>query len=324
MTTAVARRDTVAAVPAPLETPLGQIIAPYRELLTPFIRDGHTFERVCAELALAAQKTPHLDECDPKLLVDAVSRALDTGGTIGQDVYLLPFKNKGRYEPSVAVDYKFKASMVCLAGGARSIDARVVYDDEHFKPRYGDRPGIDHSPAIMGKPGRKVIGAYAIAFHGINHHPTVLWMPLKEIEEVRSRSKQWSPSAGIKDCPVWYACKTAVHRVVKLLPKNPKLARVLGLIEREEIEEGVAEVAGEMVDTATGEILPPPARVMPVGPDTGKPLADFSDEHLARIIAWCEEKGGHQGAIDTLTAELESRRTDFPLAAEDAAGGRGA
>jgi hypothetical protein len=91
---------------SPLETTLGQMIEPFQARLTPFLRDGYTLERVAAELNLASRTTPNLDKCVPEELVDAVCRALQTGGTIGQDVYIVPFFSSKRnvHEPTVMLD----------------------------------------------------------------------------------------------------------------------------------------------------------------------------------------------------------------------------
>ena len=79
--TAVSTRpeSTALALHDPLGTTLGQMIAPYRAQLAPYLRDGTTLERVAAELVLASRRTPNLDKCQPMVLVDAVCRALDSG-----------------------------------------------------------------------------------------------------------------------------------------------------------------------------------------------------------------------------------------------------
>ena len=178
----------VAVRPArdPLETPLGQALAPYRAQLVAFLRDDVTLERVVAELVLASHQTPNLDKCPAPLLVDAVCKALQTGGTIGQDVYVVPFYNTkaGHHEPNVIVDYKFKAELVVRAGGARSIDAHPVYSDEQFEVRYGSEPRLYHEPSKAPQRGRKLIGAYAVAFFGFNHVPKFKWMTLEEVEKI--------------------------------------------------------------------------------------------------------------------------------------------
>jgi recombinational DNA repair protein RecT len=237
--TAIALRES------PLETPLGQIIAPYQATLAPFLRDGVTLERVAAELVLASRKTPNLDRCVPAELVDAVCRALQTGGTIGTDVYIVPFFSSQRsvHEPTVMLDYKFKVELVVHAGGARSIDARPVWSDEmkDFAVHYGSNPRIEHTPSKAPARDRKLMGAYSVAFLGYNHAPKIHWMPIDEIEAIRKKSKQWNPEK-VKLCPGWYACARTVHQIVKLLPKNAKLRAVMDLMEREEREEfGEAE-----------------------------------------------------------------------------------
>ena len=178
----------------PLGTPLGKMIEPYRAQLTPFLRDGLTLGRVAAELVLASRRTPNLDQVEPRVLVDAVCRALGTGGMIGRDVFLVPFKDKsGRYEPSLMLSYTFEAALVVQAGGCRSIDAVPVWDDEVFSLRAGTEPGITHEPAIRPKPGRKLVGAYAVAHMGMNHAPKITWLPLAKIEGRRAKSKEWNP-----------------------------------------------------------------------------------------------------------------------------------
>lgn len=225
----------IEAAPSALESSFGQVIKKHRELLEPFLRDGLTLERVAAELVLASRKTPNLDKCPAPLLVDAISRALQTGGTIGEDVYLVPFKNtkKEIYEPTVMLSYRFKAELVVLAGGARSIDTRPVFSDEPFEITYGSTPSVKHSPSMRPEAGRQLIGAYAVAFLGFNHAPKVHWISLAEVEVIRKRSKEWNPDK-VPVCPPWYACVRAVHQLVKLLPKNPRLAKLYAVMEFEE------------------------------------------------------------------------------------------
>ena len=50
-----------------------------------------------------------------------------------------------------------------------------------------------------------------------------LELTLAEVEETRKKSRSWGPDK-VRDCPEWYGCKTATRRLLKLLPKNPKLA----------------------------------------------------------------------------------------------------
>lgn len=237
--------STALALHDPLGTALGKMIAPYRAQLAPYLRDGTTLERVAAELVLASRRTPNLDKCEPMVLVDAVCRALDTGGIIGKDVFIVPFKDgkTGQFEPSVMTHYKFEAKLVLATGAARSIQEACVYDDElaTFQVIGGTDPAIIHHPAIAPKAGRQLVGAYAVVNIGFNHRPIFKWLPLAKLEARRARSKEWNPTK-VKACPEWWACKTAIREAVKLFPDNPKLAGLLARYAKDEEAEYGADL----------------------------------------------------------------------------------
>lgn len=221
-----------------LETPLGTIVRQYEATLAPFLRNGVTLERVAAELVLASRQTPHLDKCRPEVLVDKICRALETGGIIGQDVYVVPYfdsKNKA-YQPSVIIDYKYLAEMTIAAGGAKSIGARCVYANEEFAVHYGTDERIIHRPSMDVQTRGALLGAYAVAQIGYNSPPKFEWMLTEEIEAIRARSRQWNPEK-FPALPTWYAKKTTIRQLVKLLVKNPRLKAVQTLIQHEEEEE---------------------------------------------------------------------------------------
>jgi hypothetical protein len=284
--TSLERSRVAMPAPTPLQTPLGQIIEPFRDRLSPFLRDGITLERVAVELNLASRTTPNMDKCVPEELVDAVCRALQTGGTIGQDVYIVPFFSSKRnvYEPTVMLDYKFKTELVVHAGGARSIDARPVWSDEKFSIEYGSEPRIEHTPSLSPDKKRTLVGAYAVAFLGFNHKPKIQFMPIAEIETIRKRSKQWNPEK-VPVCPGWYACARVVHQIVKLLPKNARLRAVIDLMDREERDE--FEVPAPELETNGRPMLPAEdAEVLP--PDDEE---DFSDEDIVAADRKVEQQG---------------------------------
>lgn len=262
----------------PMGTPLGQMLEPYRAQLTPFLWEGITLEKVAVQLLLASRKVPDLVKCDPPVLVDAVCRALEYGGNIGQDVHLVPFKNKaGALEPTLMLDYKFKVALVVAAGGARSIDAHCVWSDETFDIQLGSEPRITHRPAMSPDPKRTLLGAYAVAHLSQRVPPMIKWMSITEIEAVRKGSRQWGPNSNppVLVCPPWYAIKTVVHRVVKLLPKNPKLAQLYARFEREE--------GAEFGDPTDADARP--AHVTPDGEDLSFAPPDASFPEPSRPAA---------------------------------------
>jgi recombinational DNA repair protein RecT len=308
VTTRPERTDVM--VHDPLQTPLGQMIEPYRATLAPFLWEGITLEKVAAQLHLASRKTPALAECEAGVLVDAVCKALSFGGNIGSDVHIVPFKNRGVMEPTIMLDYKFKVELVVHAGGARSIDAVPVWDDEipHFSIEMGSEPRIVHRPSTSPPANRKLAGAYAVAHFGRNHTPKVLWMTAAEIEVVRATSRQWGPRSNppVLVCPPWYAVKTVVHRIVKLLPKNPKLARLFGVMELEERGE-FGDPADDRsrqahVDADGVDLTYTPAAAPVAGADAAFPTLEDESEGPTRTLAWA-----HGYPLPEMAGDLKGR-----------------
>jgi recombination protein RecT len=241
MSTAVARvaAAPVATVP---NFPLARVVEEHRDTLRVFLPAGVDLERIVGELFLLCQKTPALAQVPPTKLIPALGRAIATGGVLGEDVYLVPFKG----DVTVIVDYKYKVARIVQAGGARAITARAVYEKEHFEIHYGTEERIEHRPLAPSERG-KLRGAYAIA--RVNAWTIKIeWMELADIEVIRSKSQSWSRG----ECPAWYAKKTVVNQIAKLLPKNPRLTPILAEIAAEEREEFGREIpVADVVATAT-------------------------------------------------------------------------
>ena len=327
---------------APQSFPLRKVIEGHGDVLGPVCRShGVDAEAVIAQLWVASQKQPGLLKANARSLVTAVARALETGGVIGRDVHLLTFKD----EVTECLDYKFMAELVVAAGGARSIDARIVYAGDTFKQVLGSAPSLVHEPPPFGNKRGAMIGAYAVAFLGATVPPKFVALTLEEIEATRQKSRSWGPDK-IAQCPEWYAAKTAVRRLVKLLPKNPKLA---GVLSRLDAAEAAHEGDDEIVVTGPLEVAPEvPASVntapMPasVNSDTvqptessapragisselaralayqvkGRTLAELADDELAKLEQWAHDKGNtrvadmcglvlHHRTVQAATKELD-------------------
>lgn len=227
--------------------------------IEPMLR-GVDYKRVIGECYLAAGENPQILECTPASIVRAVAKAVGWGLAIGETVHLVPFNVKvkvegqpDRWEKRLQAiqDYKGKVELIIGAGGARAIDAQVVHEHDVFEYEAGTEPRIRHVPQRDATKRGKMVGAYAIAHHGYRQPPHVLFMPIADIDADRKKySKQWK---DLKDTPGWYAKKTVVHRVAKLLPKNPRLAKVLSILAEDEIpeepENGEQLPAGDRVAT---------------------------------------------------------------------------
>lgn len=229
--------------------------------IEPMLR-GVEYDRVVGEAYLAAGENPDILSCTPASIIRAVARAVSWGLAIGETVHLVPFnqnvgtKQEPRWEKRLKAiqDYKGKIELVVGCGAAKAIDAQVVYEKEPFDYAQGSQPSVRHIPARSEKERGAMLGAYAIAHHGYSRPPHVVYLTVAEVDTIRQKySKQW------KDGPVppWYMRKTAVHQLAKMLPKNPRLAGVLKVLDEDETEID-EELSGAPVTTVPA----PPAQAV--------------------------------------------------------------
>lgn len=314
---------------APANFPLRKVIEQHADVIAPLCPPGTSPETVIAQLYAACLRTPQIAQATPQSLIVALSVAIPTGGVIGHDVYLLPFRNKGVWEVAYAPDYKFLSACIVQAGGARSIMAETVYANDVFRVVKGTTPHLVHEPA-WNKPRGAPIAYYATAFHGANVPPTFVVMTLAEVETIRAKSKQWNKEK-VGECPDWYGMARAVHRLGKLLPKkaNPRLQQLAAIMDADERVD--AAESGEIV----GEITPMPAEAPVTVEDVqeafdaetidderdpalvaaldrvvnGKRLGDLRNSGLTAIRKWASGKlakdGDPQGRLDSIIAACD-------------------
>lgn len=195
--------------------------------ITPFLPEGADVKRVVATVLLAIKmdQTGALKKCSPESLVIGVARIQQWGLELGTTAHLLPFK--GIAVP--VADYKGLAELMVASGAVRYVEAHAVYEGDEFTYRLGLEPKIDHVPATPRAKGAKITFAYCIL-----HLPFARFafdvMSADDIDDIRQRySKQWKEGP----LPAWYAKKTVVRQVAKLVPKNPRLAKALLTMEQE-------------------------------------------------------------------------------------------
>jgi recombinase, phage RecT family len=232
-----------------------------RAVIEPMLPQGVEYRRVMQEVYLAGKDNPEILQCTPASIIRAVAKAESWGLTIGDTVHLVPFNVKtskrgeqDRWEKRLKAvqDYKGKIELIVSAGAARAVNAECVYQNEFFELELGTHPTIRHRPEREEAKRGAMIGAYAYADLGQRYQPIVKWMPVAEIDEIRkSHSKQW------KDGPLkpWYARKTVVHQLAKVLPKNARMLKVLKAFEEEELEL-VDELPGAPVATVAAPSQP--------------------------------------------------------------------
>jgi recombination protein RecT len=112
----------------------------------------------------AASKNPLLFECDRNTLIkavaDIVSMGLEPGGPLGE-AYLVPYKNKGKWECRGDIGYRGYIAMLRRSGQLKSICANVVYKNDTFKINLADDNYPLHEPCMTGDRGL-FIGVYCV------------------------------------------------------------------------------------------------------------------------------------------------------------------
>lgn len=223
-TTAVARTDE-----AP--SPVAVLLQEHRSRLEDLLPEGMRFSRLIAIVRTEVAKNPKILECSPVSIIESIARIQQWGLEIGVDAYLVPFK--GVCTP--ISDYKGLAKLMVNSRAVRAVQARAVFANEKFRYNYGLQEELEHHPIHDPKERGAIIGAYCILrLPGGND--VFEFMSLEDIEAIRQRySKQWKDGP----CPPWYAKKTVIRQVSKLVPKSPKFVSVLAVMEDEDkITEG--------------------------------------------------------------------------------------
>jgi phage RecT family recombinase len=214
-----------------------------RRVIEPLLPRGVDYRRVMQEVYLAGKENPEILSCTPESIVRAVAKAESWGLVIGDTVHLVPFNVKvsKKGEPDAwekrlkaVQDYKGKIELIVSSGSARSVSAECVYVGDDFQMELGTAPFIRHRPETEQAKRGTMLGVYAVADLGQRHQPVIKWMPVADVEAIRAQhSKQWK--SGVLQ--PWYARKSVVHQLAKMLPKNARLLKVLRAFEEEELEE---------------------------------------------------------------------------------------
>ncbi len=207
-----------------------------------FLPEGVKPERVIAAVRTSVAGNPKIAECTPISIVQAVARAMQLDLEIGVNAYLIPRKqwNPATREKEMTCtmlpDYRAHIEMIVKSGAARSVEADVVREGDFFEYELGLEPKLRHVPAHVA--GARITHVYGIVRLRFGYSQFVV-LTREEVEAVRAKSQGWSDDAlakkgeatGLEAVP-WYAKKTAVIRATNLVPKNPRLAKWLGEVER--------------------------------------------------------------------------------------------
>lgn len=236
MATAIATTNGNGGLPALLGKEKAQA------MIAPFLPEGVSYDRVVAAAQIAAANNPEIMQCTPASIVLSVAKIMQWGLEIGETAHIVPFNvnvaPKGQTKQwekraTPIADYKGLAQLMIASKCVRHVEAFCVHENDGFEYQQGSEARLWHSPVSDPKARGKLKGAYVIL-----HLPFGVkvfdYMAIEDIDEIRhSRSKQWKEGA----CPRWYAKKTVVRQASKLVPKDPRLAKVFAVMEQDAAEE---------------------------------------------------------------------------------------
>ena len=201
-------------------------------------------DRVITGVRLALAQNKGLAECEPKTVLFAVMAASRIGLEINgplQECWLIPYKT----ECTLQIGYRGFQGLARRGGDIRSIEARLVFEGDHFDVQYGTDPRIDHKPNGETDPA-KLTHVYAVAFDKAGKSFAFDVLTREDVERARKSSRManggaWKDHTG----EMWR--KTAVRRLAKYLPLSPDLAAAIELDLRGETGEVSAPIPG--IDT---------------------------------------------------------------------------
>lgn len=265
------------------EVEIDQRRAELESILPPHV-SAEKFQQIAL---IAVKNNPELLEADRRSLHAAVTQAAEDGihpdgreGTIqifntkvkidGKEVWI----KKAQYSPML-YGIRKRAREVC----DMTIDAQVVYQNDHFVWHQGDDPRIEHTPAPLGKDRGKAVGAYAIFKQdGAVLHREV--MDHAQIEAVRGQSRN---SNGLLWTKFWTegARKSVIRRGIKTVPSVQALSRI---IERDDqdFDFGNKQPARALPDVPSAPVA---RQIQQQQPAEEAMIAEMPDEMDAETVA---------------------------------------
>jgi recombination protein RecT len=186
-----------------------------------------------AEVKVAAARVPKLADCTTISIVDALTTCAQLGlspsGRLGS-AYLIPYKDKC----TLVIGYRGYVDLAYRSGDVASFHAEVVHDKDTFVHREGLAPVLEHIRTEESEPGQ-LRAVYAIARMKDSSVAHVV-MLRREVLAIKARSRSSSDGPWVTDeGEMWK--KTAIRRLIKLLPLSPTRAKDLYRAEEAEREQ---------------------------------------------------------------------------------------
>ena len=225
-----------------------------------------TPERFTRITLSALSSNPDLQGTTPASFLGAMMTAaqlgLEPNTPLGQ-AYLIPYKNKGTLECQFQLGYRGMIDLAYRSGEVQIIQAHIVYANDKFDFSFGIDPKLNHVPALGDR------GEATHVYAMFRTKDGGYGFDVMTIDDVRRHASKYSKSYSSSYSP-WntnfeeMAKKTVLKRVLKYAPLKSDFARAVaadGSIKTEidsdmlDVTPKMIEVDGEVVDTATGEIM---------------------------------------------------------------------
>lgn len=200
-------------------------------LALPTVMTPERFTRIALS---AVSKTPMLAQCEAGSFIGAMMASaqlgLEPNTPLGQ-AYLIPFKNnkKGIVECQFQIGYKGLIDLARRSGEIKSIEARIVYENDEFEYELGLEPKLKHIPAMENR--GEMVWVYAV-YHLVNGGYAFEVMSKSDVQAHRVKYSKAQNSPWNTDFEEM-AKKTVLKKVLKYAPLKTDYIR--GTVEDDKV-----------------------------------------------------------------------------------------
>lgn len=191
---------------------------------------GITGDQLFRIAQMEIMRNPDLAQCDPNSVMNAIYDSARLGLLIGREAHLVPFKKTCQMIP----DYRGYITLSYRSGIVQSLDAKLVFPQDHFEVEEGSAMRIEHKPDYSSNRSdtEEILYVYAIAWIEGSPKPIFHVMNRGEIDRIRESSAMKAGIPWTKWADrMWL--KTAIkHLCDKRLPTT----RVVGLSDLIELD----------------------------------------------------------------------------------------
>lgn len=239
------------------------------------------------QVLLTALRDPNIQSCTPVSIIDSMLKSAQWGLPVdGTHAALVAYKDTCTFIPM----YRGMMEVCRRSGQIKQVWADVVLDGEYIEVEGGSEPKLKHSPEVLmdRTDHEKVVAAYAVAKWGEGGVQFAV-LSRAELDKARAASRAQSPYAPWAKWTTEMMKKTAVRRLMKMLPLGAEISALLDEDEQLEMDlssqrpaqrsrpktlddlgvappQALAETAGEPAATFEEPVVVPVQEAVPVHP----------------------------------------------------------